>query len=100
MRVTGTTSRWLVVLLAMQLCSPGVAEASGCAHRSAKHVAEHGGLKADSAWHESHGQLPTCDNSNSSGNNSARSHDSDRNSSKDSSDDERKSRWCRKHWYC
>lgn len=51
------TGFWLLV------GTPAPAEASpACEHRSAAHVAEHGGLQADNAWHVSHGQLPTCDN--------------------------------------
>ncbi len=34
--------------------------AAGCAERSAAHIAEHGGLYADSAWHVANGELPTC----------------------------------------
>jgi hypothetical protein len=41
---------------------PGVSHAGPlCEHRSAAHVAEHGGMKADNVWHVAHGQLPTCD---------------------------------------
>lgn len=32
-----------------------------CEHRGAAHYSQHGGLKLDSDWHVSQGQLPTCD---------------------------------------
>lgn len=59
-----------------------------CEHRSSAHVAEHGGMVADNAWHVSHGDLPTCDTSEQ------------RHDSSDDNDDEPKSRYCRRHWYC
>lgn len=66
-----------------------------CEHRSAVHVAEHGGLAADSAWHVAHGDLPTCDTSASEPYTHERL---------DSSSDEKgkgkKSRFCRRHWFC
>jgi hypothetical protein len=52
-----------------------------CEPRSATHIAQHGGQAADSAWHVARGERPTCDRS-------------------DRHDDERKSRYCRRHWYC
>ena len=61
-----------------------------CEYRSAKHVAEHGGLAADSAWHVANGELPTCDVD--SGQKAKRGGGS--------KDDKRKSRFCRKKWYC
>lgn len=57
------TGFWLLV------ATPTPAEASpGCEHRSAAHVAEHGGIDADSAWHVAHGQLATCSDSDSGAN--------------------------------
>ncbi|AAN01829.1 hypothetical protein SEA_BUZZBUZZ_74 [Mycobacterium phage BuzzBuzz] len=73
------------------LLTPAPAQAGPtCEHRSAAHIAEHGGINADSAWHVAHGQLPTCDHSSSGG--------EARNSNGDN--DNEKSRFCRKRWYC
>lgn len=42
-------------------CMPAPeANALPCEHRSAKHVAEHGGTAEDSRYHVSRGELPTC----------------------------------------
>ncbi len=68
------------------------ADAAPCEHRSAAHVAEHGGLAADSAYHVSHGELPTC--------NEERKTSSDTNNNKDKSKSDGKSRYCRKHFFC
>lgn len=68
--------------------------AGGCTHRSVAHQVEHGGLKADSLWHQEHGELPTCDPEPEEANRS-----SDRKSD-DGKDRDKKSRYCRKHWYC
>ena len=71
--------------------SPSVASGSvGCEYRSAKHVAEHGGLAADSAWHVANGELPTCDPGGQ---------DRAKRSSGDGGKDG-KSRFCRKRWWC
>ncbi|QBP30563.1 hypothetical protein SEA_CHARM_82 [Mycobacterium phage Charm] len=68
----------------------GLAAASPltCEVRSNAHVAEHGGLLADSSYHVSHGELPTCDGSQ----------DQARKGGDDNRDN--KSRFCRKKWYC
>lgn len=58
-----------------------------CEVRSDAHIAEHGGFYADSAYHVTHGELPTCN-----GTDSARQGDKP--------NDDSKSRYCRKHWYC
>ncbi|AJD82493.1 hypothetical protein SHEEN_75 [Mycobacterium phage Sheen] len=73
----------------MAVVTAGDAEGSPCVHRSAAHVAEHGGLAADSAWHVAHGQPPTCGDE-----------DKPASTPRDDRDDDNKSRWCRKHWYC
>jgi hypothetical protein len=71
--------------------SPQVASAdAACEFRSAKHVAEHGGLAADSAWHVANGELPTCDPDSKQ-----RAKRSDGDGGKD-----KKSRFCRKRWWC
>ena len=67
------------------------AQAVACEHRSEAHQLEHGGFTADNAWHVLHGDLPTCkveSNSNSSRKDG------------DVSQDEGKSRFCRKRWFC
>ncbi|AGK86110.1 hypothetical protein SEA_KERBEROS_83 [Mycobacterium phage Kerberos] len=89
---------WLIILLlglAVVLGNlPGIiAESSAgplCEYRSAAHIAEHGGFAADNAWHIAHGDLPTCDTDS----NAARRGD-DRNDDRD-----KKSRFCRKRWWC
>lgn len=65
-----------------------------CEHRSAAHIAEHGGIKADNTWHVAHGDLPTCDNEDRGSVQNPGPRNEDNNS------DERKSRYCRQHWYC
>ncbi|QFG12584.1 hypothetical protein PBI_TOAKA_85 [Mycobacterium phage Toaka] len=71
--------------------APGViAEARSaplCEVRSAAHIAEHGGLLADSSYHVQHGELPTCDTS-------------DQARQGDEPQRDKKSRFCRKKWYC
>ena len=80
-----------VIVVVSTVLSPSVATASvGCEYRSAKHVAEHGGLAADSAWHVAHGELPTCDPDGQ---------DRAKRSSGDG-DRDKKSRFCRKRWWC
>lgn len=49
------------ILWALVTGTPVAQASPACEHRSAAHVAEHGGLTADSAWHIAHGDLPTCD---------------------------------------
>ncbi|ASR77186.1 site-specific recombination directionality factor RDF [Mycobacterium phage MyraDee] len=74
-----------------------IAEASagpGCERRSAAHIAEHGGIKADSAWHIAHGERPTCDDEK------PRAHEGSGKDKDRDKDDDRKSRFCRTHWYC
>ncbi|QBJ01167.1 hypothetical protein PBI_ARISSANAE_82 [Mycobacterium phage Arissanae] len=71
--------------------APGViAEARSaplCEVRSDAHVAEHGGLMADSVWHIQHGERPTCNPQDSA-------------RQGDNHSDDKKSRFCRKRWYC
>lgn len=69
---------------------PGAAYADvTCTYRSDTHISAHGGLKADSAYHVMHGELPTCDQEK----------ESDRDNEK-KKDRDKKSRFCRKRWFC
>lgn len=54
------------VLVGASLVTAPAATGSGCEPRSSKHVLEHGGLAADSAWHVARGELPTCSSEASS----------------------------------
>jgi hypothetical protein len=76
--------------LAGMLLHPPAAKAVPCEHRSEAHVADHGGLAADSAWHVANGQLPTCGDGGGSTQRAEEPRDSD----------EGKSRYCRKRWFC
>ena len=62
-----------------------------CEVRSPAHYEQHGGLKADSAWHVANGELPTCDGDGSPKAESSRY---------DSDEPGKKSRYCRKKWWC
>lgn len=69
---------------------PGTAYAGiTCEHRSDKHVSSHGGVKKDSAYHVMRGELPTCDDEKESG------ADNDSQKGRD-----KKSRFCRRRWFC
>ncbi|QJD52044.1 hypothetical protein PBI_MK4_72 [Mycobacterium phage MK4] len=88
----------ILAALGLLLLTPVSAQASPtCEYRSAAHIAEHGGLKADSAWHVAHGDRPTCDPDRHSDESTVvktpTNNDSDR-------DEGKKSRFCRKHWFC
>lgn len=96
---TRTTGGLVVIAAVIALCNAPLAEASGCEHRSEAHAAEHGGLRLDSLWHESHGERPTCDLGNGRGRDIPTSSSRNDENSKDSSD-EGKSRYCRRHWFC
>ncbi|AVO22392.1 hypothetical protein PBI_SMEAGOL_79 [Mycobacterium phage Smeagol] len=89
--VVGAAMLAAVVLAPSARATEGFA---GCTHRSAAHQAEHGGLKADSAWHVAHGDLPTCDQEKES-----ESKHGSAGQGKDRGKD-KKSRYCRKRWYC
>ncbi|WP_110570799.1 DUF7199 family protein [Mycolicibacterium hassiacum] len=76
-------------MAAAGLVSAGPAVAGPlCEYRSQAHIAEHGGFNADNAWHIAHGDLPTCNTDSS-----ARKGD-------DRRDHDKKSRFCRKRWWC
>ena len=88
---------WSIALLVaaaftgLGLVTSQPAEAAPCVHRGHSHIAQHGGLYADNAWHVSHGQPPSCD----PGGDEPASNQRD-----DRDDDDRKSRYCRKRWFC
>jgi hypothetical protein len=67
--------------------------AAGCAERSAAHIAEHGGLYADSAWHVANGELPTC------GGNAEASR-SYQNNTRSNNNYDNDSRFCERRWWC
>lgn len=83
--------------------APGIiAEASAapaCEHRSDTHIAEHGGLAADSAWHVAHGDLPTCDPGQAS-ETEQRHERAEYQSEPQDRGDRGESRYCRERWYC
>ena len=60
-----------------------------CEVRLPVHYEEHGGLWADSAYHVSNGERPTC-----------REESATPASSSSEERDEGKSRYCRKRWFC
>ena len=85
----------------------GTADASPvCVHRSAAHAAEHGTtVAADSRWHVRHGELPTCGHENdgqraSDDRDDRRDRSEYRPSKKRWFNDDGKSRFCRKRWWC
>jgi hypothetical protein len=61
-----------------------------CEYRSEAHQSEHGGFEVDSAYHVAHGELPTCGQPEST----------QVTAPADEHEDEDKSRYCRKRWYC
>lgn len=65
-----------------------------CEHRSAAHIAEHGGLAADSRWHVARGQLPTCGAEEQKDSEQAKPAQSEKKK------DDGKSRFCRKRIWC
>ncbi|AHY27143.1 RDF protein [Mycobacterium phage Phantastic] len=86
----------ILAALGLLLLTPVSAQASPtCEYRSAAHIAEHGGFAADNAWHIAHGDLPTCDPEPEQG-----SVQPSTDNYQDRDDDGRKSRFCRKHWFC
>lgn len=98
-------ARWVVRLVAalvialgtVALAPVGIAGAGPvCEHRSAAHIERHGGLTADSAWHVRHGQRPTCGADEASRDGGPKA-----SAGKDKGKDrDRKSRFCRKRWWC
>lgn len=87
--------RWVVFWALSGLLAFGIAlsvafspEASAgpCEYRSERHQLEHGGFTADNAWHLSRGELPTCQ--------------AEASSSSSKASEDKKSRYCRKRWFC
>ncbi|AHG23863.1 site-specific recombination directionality factor RDF [Mycobacterium phage EagleEye] len=77
-----------VGMVVVGLGFPGPAAAAvTCEHRSEAHQIEHGGHAADSAWHISRGERPTCDPDDGA-------------RQDDHRDRDKKSRYCRKRWFC
>ena len=62
-----------------------------CEARGQAHIDRHGGLWKDSADHVARGELPTCDPNPEA---------SEAKADNTNPSDEKKSRYCRKHWYC
>jgi hypothetical protein len=90
-----------VMALGLVFLAPGgIATASPCEHRSAAHVAEHGGTAADNAWHVSHGQLPTCDTGHERESSARDQNVNEGNESRNDEDPDDKSRFCRRHFFC
>ncbi|AER48270.1 hypothetical protein SEA_KOKO_85 [Mycobacterium phage Koko] len=87
MRVLVLVLSLLVLLLALSRM-PAAGAAPLCEVRGEAHQLEHGGFKADSLWHVAHGERPTCGGEDSH----ARQGDDDHR--------DKKSRYCRKHWFC
>lgn len=83
---------WVCVLVGVSKPPPASA-APACEPRSEAHWSQHGGLKADSAWHVAHGERPTCTDQ-------ARITPVPVPQEDDDTDKDRKSRYCRQHWYC
>lgn len=51
---------WALLIVGIMFTLAEANADPACERRSAAHVAEHGGIAADSAYHVAHGQLPTC----------------------------------------
>lgn len=85
----------LTVGIVLAFIADADAHASPCEVRSAAHIAKHGGLAADSAWHVANGELPTCGEERTYS--APASQEDDRAQQRS---DEGKSRYCRKRWFC
>lgn len=94
MTVTKLAVLFVVIYLAAANAAPE-AKAVPCEVRSAAHIAKHGGLAADSAWHVANGELPTCGEERTYS--APASQEDDRAQQRS---DEGKSRYCRKRWFC
>lgn len=88
---------WTLIVWGMTAISSPVASAALlCEHRSAAHIAEHGGKAEDDRWHISRAELPNCDDKPGSDHDEKASPDQ----SSDNQSDDRKSRYCRTHVIC
>lgn len=101
----------MLVVASVVACGPllspaGTAYAGPpCERRSAAHTAQHGGLEADSAWHVRNGELPTCNGDNEGEDQQPQLDDVQKpqwnyNRGNDEQPQEKKSRFCRRHWWC
>lgn len=95
----------LALVGAVTAPAPASAEAMPCLHRGRQHVVQHanGNVDADSRWHVLHGEPPTCEPGRSSDTESweQRQDKIDRERHRRSiGQDDGKSRYCRRHWYC
>lgn len=90
---------WIAALATMVgglVSAPSAGAQPVCEHRSAAHAAEHGTtVEADSRWHVARGELPTCMSEPASN-----TSDTGKSERFDDRDKDRKSRYCRKHWFC
>ncbi|AMS01072.1 hypothetical protein SEA_ARCHERNM_78 [Mycobacterium phage ArcherNM] len=78
----------------LALAQPPAAHAGPlCEVRSSAHIAKYGGLAKDSADHIARGELPTCDPNPPQESKPAADKHRD-------NDDDGKSRFCRKKWFC
>ncbi|QBJ00265.1 hypothetical protein SEA_PHARAOH_77 [Mycobacterium phage Pharaoh] len=73
---------------------PAHAVTPSCEVRTQAHYERYGGLWKDSAEHVLRGELPTCDPSTPQTSQGQEAHDEDHH------DGDKKSRHCRKSWYC
>ncbi|UVK64288.1 membrane protein [Mycobacterium phage SydNat] len=104
-----TMQRWIAWFIAIYLAGLMIvffgnatarADEWDCTPRSEKHVTEHGGHRTDSAWHVANGELPTCGDERRTNDEAKRSSKEAKRSSKDKDDHDKKSRFCRKRWWC
>lgn len=80
---------------------------AGCVHRGIGHADQHGGQAADDAYHIAHGEEPTCSGDGDYQGKRELDNVNEPNvgkpprwRSRSNSNDDQKSHYCRKHWYC
>lgn len=99
MKISGVVTGSVIMFGGLML-APVAGAQPVCADRSASHAAEHGTtVAADSRWHVSRGELPTC-GADSGESVADTREDSVERFDDDNRDSDRKSRYCRKHWFC
>lgn len=96
------------VVVSFVSVAPSASAGPGCVHRGIGHAAQHGGQVSDDAYHLSRGEQPTCDSDEKK--DESQSSVSEPNlgtpaishpkNSSTGDDHERKSRFCRKRWFC
>lgn len=79
---------WAAIISAAVALASKSDAAPLCEVRSSAHIAEYGGLWKDSAEHVARGELPTCDPNPDAAQQGG------------GQEEDTKSRYCRKHWYC